>query len=266
LETGVRHWLSLDDDLRGFLALAADDPALTDVLAVTHGLHQVRFTALAEGAAYFVLTQRTAQTLAGARTQRLADALGPHVTARGRTWAAFPRLELLAGLGPAGLAPFTGNASQTDYLVHMLRGLHDLGEEFLRTAPYAEASAALRQIRGVGEFTAGAILLRALGRSDSTAHFADLAGHFYGTDDPLAEVRRRYGTYSGWWGYLAKSGLSWLGAHPGQASSPAVRRIPAQPGGAAAPGGGVAPSRNGQGAPSPNGKGARSRNGKEARS
>src|SRR5256885_3636124 len=43
VEAAVRQWLSLDDDLAPFLALARRDPALRPILTATHGLHQVRF-------------------------------------------------------------------------------------------------------------------------------------------------------------------------------------------------------------------------------
>jgi DNA-3-methyladenine glycosylase II len=222
LQTAVRRWLSLDDDLTGFLALAADDPALGPVLEVTRGLHQVRFASVAEGATYFVLTQRTAQQVAGARKRRLAAAFGPRVTLDGREWVAFPTLDALAGLDAAALAPFTGNPRQTDYLGHVLRGLHDLGEEFLYTAPYEEALRAVRAIRGVGEFTGGAIMLRALGRTGEAAVFPDLAGHLYGPGATAETVHERYGPYAGWWGYFAKTGLSWLGVST--PNTPARRR------------------------------------------
>jgi DNA-3-methyladenine glycosylase II len=215
LEAAVTSWLSLDDDLTEFLAIAAADPAMREVLAVTRGLHQLRFASLAEGAAYFVLTQRTSQQLAGARKRQLAAAFGPRIELDGREWIAFPPLDLLAGLGPEQLAPFTGNARQTEYLGHVLRGVHELGEEFLRTAPYAEADQALRTIRGVGDFTAGAILLRALGRPDAVplemGQFAKPVAQVYGDETPIEAVRNRYGRYVGWWSYFTRIGLGWLG-------------------------------------------------------
>ena len=215
LETAVARWLSLDDDLTGFLAIAANDPAMRDILAVTRGLHQVRFASLAEGAAYFVLTQRTSQTLAGARKRRLAAAFGPRIKVDDQEWGAFPTLNTLAGLGAGELAPFTGNARQTDYLVHVLRGVGEIGEEYLRTAPYADASAALKAIRGVGAFTASAILLRALGRPDEVslemAQFAQPVAQVYGDQTPIEAVRERYGRHVGWWAYFTRIGLGWLG-------------------------------------------------------
>ncbi len=222
LEAAVANWLSLDDDLTEFLAIAEADPAMRAVLAVTHGLHQLRFASLAEGAAYFVLTQRTSQQLAGARKRKLAAAYGPRLELDGQQWIAFPPLDVLAGLGPDELAPFTGNARQTEYLGHVLRGVHEIGEEFLRTAPYAEADRALRTIRGVGDFTAGAILLRALGRPDAVplemGQFTKPVAAVYGDETAVEAVRKRYGRYVGWWSYYTRIGLGWLSEERGAAT------------------------------------------------
>jgi DNA-3-methyladenine glycosylase II len=214
LGSAVASWLGLQDDLTEFLAIAAGDPAMRDVLAATRGLHQLRFASLAEAVAYFVLTQRTSQPVAGGRKRRLAAAFGPRVTVAGEEWVAFPALDRLAGLAPAELAPFAGHARQADYLVHALRGVHDIGGEFLRTAPYAEAYRALTSIRGVGGFTASAILLRALGRPDEVAmelaQFAEPVARCYGDGTPLEAVRARYGRQIGWWAYFTRTGLGWL--------------------------------------------------------
>ncbi|MGC9667888.1 hypothetical protein ACNTMW_15195 [Planosporangium sp. 12N6] len=47
VERAVSRWLGLDDDVSDFLAVARADPAMAPVLAVTAGLHQVRFPSLA---------------------------------------------------------------------------------------------------------------------------------------------------------------------------------------------------------------------------
>lgn len=211
--TAVRQWLSLDDDMREFLDIAAADPPMRAVLAATHGLHQVRFASLAEGACYFVLTQRTSQAVAGSRKRKLAQEYGQRIELDSVTYVAFPTLDTLTQLSPADLGRFAANPRQAEYLVHVIAGLDRIGEQFLREAPYDESMRALRSIRGVGEFTASAILLRVLGRTDSVplemAQFSELAAVLYGRDTSLDTVRARYGRYVGWWAYLAKAGLSW---------------------------------------------------------
>jgi DNA-3-methyladenine glycosylase II len=211
----VTNWLGLADDVSEFLAIARAEPQMRDVLAATAGLHHLRFGTLAEGATYFVLTQRTPQRTAGSRKRRLAAIYGPRLTVDGEEHIAFPTLDALAGLSTAELEPFCANARQVEHLASTLAGVAQLGEEWLRAAPYAEAKRALLQLRGVGEFTASAILLRALGRTDEVplemTQFAEVVTAIYGPAKTLEEVRRAYGRHVGLWSYFAKTGMSWLG-------------------------------------------------------
>jgi DNA-3-methyladenine glycosylase II len=215
VERAVSDWLSLADDLTGFLAVARADDAMAPVLAETAGLHQVRFPSLAEGACYFVLTQRTSQRVAGVRKRRLAAEHGPRLTVDGTGYVAFPALERLVRLGPDELARYAGNPRQTEYLTAVVHGLAALDEEWLRTAPYEEAFAALRGLHGVGEYTASAIMFRVLGRPDRLPlvmpQFTDLIDRLYGGGVRPADVAARYGRYQGWWSYYARTALGWQG-------------------------------------------------------
>src|SRR2546423_2793877 len=92
----VSRWLSLDDDLAPFLAVARRDPAMRPILAATHGLHQVRFASLAEGTVYFTLTQRSTQWYAAARKRRIAAELGPRLSVDGVEYVAFPEFSALS--------------------------------------------------------------------------------------------------------------------------------------------------------------------------
>jgi DNA-3-methyladenine glycosylase II len=215
VERAVSDWLGLDDDMAGFLAVAADDPAIAPVLRDLAGLHQVRFASLAEGACYFVLTQRTSQRVAGLRKRRLAAAHGPQAVVDGVRYVAFPGFDRLTRLGPDELGRFTGNLRQTEYLLTLVHTLADLDPDWLRTAEYGEVFAELRRIRGVGEFTASAIMLRVLGRPDRLPlhmpQFAEVATRLYGPDTSMDDVTRRYGRHLGWWGYYAKTALGLSG-------------------------------------------------------
>lgn len=212
-ELAASRWLGLDDDTAPFLQLAAADPVLRDIGSAATGLHQVRFASLAEGAAYFVLTQRTPQRIAAARKRRLAAEHGTRIAVDGVAYVAFPGLTRLAGLEPATLGAFAGNPRQADYLVEAVRALADLDEEWLRSAPYDEVDESLRSIRGVGDFTASAIMLRVLGRPDGLpmrmAQFTGLATQLYGHGTRLESVREHYGEHLGWWAYFAKTAAGW---------------------------------------------------------
>ncbi len=209
----VSNWLGLDDDTAGFLRTAAADPAMAPIAAAATGLHHVRFASLAEGASYFVLTQRTSQRVAAARKRQLAAEFGSRLSYGGREYVAFPGLDRLAALGPADLGRFAANPQQAAYLYDVIHGLSDLDEDWLRTAPYAEAEAALHEIRGVGDFTAAAILLRVLGRPDRVparmAQFRRLATDLYGAGATVESVQDRYGDRIGWWAYYARMARGW---------------------------------------------------------
>jgi DNA-3-methyladenine glycosylase II len=217
VERAVGRWLGLDDDLAGFLAVARADPPMRPVLAATDGLHQVRFASLAEGAAYFTLTQRSTQWFAAARKRTMAAELGPGADLDGQRYVAFPSLPRLLSLPADDLVRFAGNRQRATRLAEVLAGVAALDEEWLRSAPYDEARKALLGVRGVGMFTAHAILLRVLGRPDDApvemAQFTRVAEEIYGDPPPNpAELRERYAGHLGWWAYLGRTGLGWLAA------------------------------------------------------
>ncbi len=212
MELAVRRWLGLDDDLAPFLAIARRDPAMRPILAATQGLHQVRFATLPEGTVYFTLTQRSTQWYAAARKRRIAAELGPRLTVDGVDHVAFPGFDTLRGVD---FDRFAGNAARGQRVAEVVAGVAGLDEEWLRGAPYPEARTALLGVRGVGTFTAHALLLRVLGRPDDTplemAQFTGVAEAVYGSPPPSpAELREWYGPYVGWWAYLCRTGLGWL--------------------------------------------------------
>lgn len=220
VELAVSRWLGLDDDLSGFLTAARADPAMAPVLAAVEGLHQVRFASLAEGVTYFTLTQRSTQWFAAARKRRIAAELGPHAELDGEVYVAFPSFATLLARTEDELIRFGGNRQRAARLGEVLRGVAALDEERLRTAPYDEARAALLAVRGVGAFTAHAVLLRVLGRADDVplemAQFTQVADALYGSPPPApAELRERYGPHLGWWAYLSRMGLGWVAADTG---------------------------------------------------
>jgi len=212
VESAVRRWLSLDDDLTPFLAVARRDPAMRPILAATRGLHQVRFASLAEGTVYFTLTQRSTQWYAAARKRRVAAEVGPKLTVDGVDYVAFPNF---TALSTVDFERYAGNAARGQRVAEVVAGVAALDEEWLRRVPYPEARDALLHVRGVGTFTAHALLLRVLGRPDDTplemAQFTGVAEAVYGADPPSPqELREWYGPYVGWWAYLCRIGLGWL--------------------------------------------------------
>jgi len=214
VQRAVARWLSLDDDLAAFLDVAGRDPAMATLLRAAHGLHQVRFASLAEGAVYFALVQRSTQWYAAARKRRVAAELGPSLRLDGVEHVAFPSLATVAAQDDRDLIRFAGNGLRGRRLREVVEGVATLDEEWLRTGPYPEVRKALLGLPGVGEFTAHALLLRVLGRPEGVplemAQFEDAARAVYGDPPPSpAELREAYGSSIGWWAYYVCTARSW---------------------------------------------------------
>jgi DNA-3-methyladenine glycosylase II len=211
----ISDYLSLSDDLAGFYAQAAGDhPDYARLAQAMHGFHHVRFLTLAEVGVWAVLTQRTPQPVSLSHKRRIVEQFGRPISYDGMEFRAFPELTDLQGVSAAEWAAIVRNERKGRYLANLVAGLLDIGEDYLRTASYVQADRALRAITGVGEFSAGMILLRGLGRMDQVPldmpAFADAITEVYGPDYDHQKLRARYGANLGYWAYYLRSGLGAL--------------------------------------------------------
>ncbi len=132
------------------------------------------------------------------------------------TLHAFPTLDELVALEEDDYRQVIRQPGKAAVLPGVVRGVAAIGEGFLRGAPYAEARAALLAIRGLGPFSAAAILLRGLGRMDDVPlegpQFLEPARAVYGRAFDPAAIRRRYGADLGHWAFYLKTGAPRLEA------------------------------------------------------
>jgi DNA-3-methyladenine glycosylase II len=191
--------LSLDVDARGYEAVGARDPVVARSLATAPGLRPPLFHSPYEAAAWCVLSLRWQARQAAAVRERLASAHGMPVEVAGRAMAAFPTPEqLLAvsafeGVPPVKIARLHGVARAA------AEG-HLEAEEIRRADPRA-AMARLREIPGIGPFSASLIVLRASGVCDAPVEqeprLAAIVGRLYGMPGPAtADDMQRIG--AGW--------------------------------------------------------------------
>ncbi|MBK9036270.1 MAG: hypothetical protein IPL61_34335 [Myxococcales bacterium] len=207
----VAALVSADDDLGEFYARAADDhPALRAIVARHHGLHHVRFPSLAEVTCYAVLAQRTPMTVASALRRRIVTAYGQVARFATHALPAFPTLATLRGVSELELAALLRHPEKARRLHEAVAAVDELGEDFLRAAPYAQAADALRAVRGLGPFSVAMILLRGLGRTDHMdprgEPFASIGRAIYGAAWDPSAIERRYGRTIGTWAYYLRIG------------------------------------------------------------
>ncbi|MDB4959519.1 MAG: DNA-3-methyladenine glycosylase [Myxococcales bacterium] len=204
-------FIGATDDLAALYKAAEADPPFRTLVTSLYGLHQVRFLGLEEIAVYCVMMQRAPIAMATRLKRKFLERFGRPVTIGSATIRAMPELGELAKLDGEDIARAIGHRSKGQRIATVVRGVAAIGEDFLRTAKYADARDALLEIPGIGPFSAGAILLRGLGRVEqvpSLEMFATEARAVYGNTWDEAAVQRRYGEQIGYWSFYVKTGAS----------------------------------------------------------
>ncbi len=212
----VRDLIGADDDLAPFYTVAEGDRCFAPIVRALYGLHHVRFLGgLAELAVYSVMMQRAPIAQAARFKRKFLDRFGLRVRAGGRTLRAMPELPALAKVEEADIADAIGHRAKAARIAIVVCGVAALGEDFLRDAPYARARDALLEIPGVGPFSAGAILLRGLGRMDelpSLEMFEREGRKIYGRAWNPDAIAKRYADRIGYWSFYLKTGAPRLRA------------------------------------------------------
>ena len=156
--------LSLDHDGSGWPDVGKRDPVIGRLQEAHDFLRPVCFYSAYEAATSFVIGQRIAMRQSGFIKKRLGEEFGDRPTVNGHEFVAFPRPErLLETSDVRGL-----NDRKVEWLHGLARAAIDgrLDTETLRALPHDEVLARLRELPGVGPFTAEAVLLRGCGVAD----------------------------------------------------------------------------------------------------
>jgi len=164
LRRQVARILSLDHDGAGLAEVIDRDPVVAAISRGADGLRPVLFHSPYEAAAWSVISARTQQRRAQRVRAELSRELGVVLEVGGVAMPAFPL--------PQRLAELDAFPGLTEEKVTRLRGLAAaalegrLDPERLRAAEPATALLELQQIRGIGPFYAGLILVRSAGVTD----------------------------------------------------------------------------------------------------
>jgi DNA-3-methyladenine glycosylase II len=200
----VAFVLGATEDLAPFYAIAREDGEFAAVAQRLRGFHHVKFSTPFEAACWAVLNQRTAMI----RARRMKDAL---VRELGATidlddgYRAFPEPQDVVDCGKARLAAVLGSERKAKALFAVSRAFAEVRDDFLRHGPHDDVKGWLERIHGVGEFTAGFVLFRGLGRLErlpETRAFAAAARAIYGrslSPDDVASFAAKYGPWGGHW-------------------------------------------------------------------
>ncbi len=204
--------LNLGLELELFYAAAAADSVLAALTSALQGLKFARTPTLFEAMLYAVTEQQI--SLAAARTvqARLAKALGDSFELNGEVFYAMPTPEVIAAAAIDELQPLGLSRNKAEYLrgIARLVSSGQLDVEAIETmSETADIVAALRQIRGIGLWSAEYIAIRGLARLDvipaddiglqrAVAHY-----YFHGRKIDSTQVRELAQAWGPWRGLAA---------------------------------------------------------------
>lgn len=166
----VRRMLGTDRDLSDFNRSAAHLPWLAPLVKRMRGVKPPRYPTLWEACANAVIFQQVSLRAASAIMQRLIVALGRSVETDGVPMPlyAFPTAESVQNAPDNLLRAIGLSANKIATLRSVAEALASgiLDATILEEYASSDAAAMLRQIKGIGPWTAAVILLRGLGRMD----------------------------------------------------------------------------------------------------
>ncbi len=210
----VQRIVSLDVDGTDFPAVGERDPVAGDMQRRYPGLRPIGFWSPYEAAAWTIIGHRIRITQASAIKARMAERLGEPVRFGDRVVAAFPAPERLAELdtfpGLAGRKP--------EWLRSVAQAALDgqLDTARLRAMPHQDAMADLKQLPGIGDFSAGLILLRGASDPDavpgSEPRLARAVALAYGLPEPASpeqihQISDNWKPYRTWVTLLLRTAL-----------------------------------------------------------
>jgi DNA-3-methyladenine glycosylase II len=211
----MTFFLSLKDDLQPFYRIGREDADFAPIIEILYGYHQVKFLTPFENACWAVLTQRNPMKLAQKAKQVLIEKYGNQLEVHGKVYRAFPEPTQIAVADYDEILKLIGNDRRAEYLVATARAFSVVDEKFLKSAPDEEIEAWLRNIKGIGEWSATFIMIRGLGRMEyaplTELRLLEAATKVYGhgkelSREELKHLAERYRQWQGYWAHYLRVG------------------------------------------------------------
>ena len=160
--------LGCDQDLRPFYDSVADDPILVDVVGQFYGYHNTRTASVFEALVQAIMGQQIATAVARIVRNLLIQNYGVRATVGDREWYAFPRPDTLAKAEVSDLRQLKLSMRKSEYIQGIARAALESSDGFegMHDLPDDEVVQGMVALRGVGQWTAQWVLVRALARPD----------------------------------------------------------------------------------------------------
>lgn len=160
----IRRILSLDVPGGGFPDIGARDPVVADLQKRYPGLRPVAFYSPYEAACYAIIGHRIRMTQAATIKHQLSVRLGTSLDVHGSPLPTFPSPEVLRAQPQVPMVSSLKSDRMKGIAAAALDGRLD--PAVLRALPAEEALARLKELPGIGAFSAELVLIRGAGHPD----------------------------------------------------------------------------------------------------
>ena len=169
-EKQVAWLLGIGQDLQAFYTMSRQDPIMSAIVERFWGLHLPHTASVYEALVLAIMGQQIATNVARIIRTLVIETHGPRQSFGGQTYYAFPRPETLCGLSVEQLRGLKLSWRKAEYIHGIAQAAVDLSPDGLESLHQMSDEAAVKQVlelRGVGNWTAQWMLIRALGRPDA---------------------------------------------------------------------------------------------------
>lgn len=205
----VRRILSIDVDGSGFADVGARDPVVGELQRRYPGLRPVAFHSPYEAACYAIIGHRIRMTQAATIKHQLAERFGDSVEVHGEPMPTFP--------SPAVLSEQPQVPMVSELKSNRLKAIAEaaaegrLNAEDLRSMPPKDALARLKELPGIGPFSAELVLIRgaalpdAFPEQETRLHEEMRRTYHAATKQDLMDIAEGWAPYRTWVSLLMRA-------------------------------------------------------------
>ncbi len=164
IKSYVIEWWDLDYYLKPFYRFCKKDKMLKKLSDDHHGLRMIGFPDLLECLVWAIIGQQINLNFAYIIKRRFVEKYGISIVHQGQSYFHFPDAESVSQLTVEALKELKFSRQKANYTLNVANAiLHEgLNKNALKEMGYAEAKATLKNIKGVGDWTADYALMKCI--------------------------------------------------------------------------------------------------------
>jgi DNA-3-methyladenine glycosylase II len=205
----ISFFLSLYDDLNPFYQLSKTDPIFYPICKKLYGYHHVKFLTAFENACWAILSQRTPVHLARSIKNELASAFGKSIQRNNCTYIAFPEPQHILDAPEDEVLKVVRTERKVNYILSAAKHFAKVPNTFLMEEDYETVHQWLKEINGIGDWSASFIMLRGIGRMERLPIGEKMLKKeihsLYGETADVSKVSDFYGGHVGYWAHYLRA-------------------------------------------------------------